>query len=91
MPIVIVAHEDESKNVYGTVTHNRARGTHQLGPMKNIVKSLLDNGKTINEIGKELGMKPEEVFRLSDFTRDDFLAIMVRGEGYSMAEIITKY
>ena len=91
VPIVIVAHEDESKNVYGTVTHNRARGQHLLEPMKAIVKSLLDKGKSVDEIGKELGMKPEEVFRLSDFTRDDFLKMMAREDSYSMAEIITKY
>ena len=24
-------------------------------------------------------MKPEEIFRLSDFTRDDFLAMMTEG------------
>jgi len=91
VPIVIVDHQDESKNVYGTVTHNRARGTHQLGPMKAIVKGLMDKGKTAAEIGKELGMKAEEVFRLSDFTRDDFLAMMPKEQKYSMAEIITKY
>ena len=62
-----------------------------LEPMKVIVKSLLDKGKSVEEIGKELGMKPEEVFRLSDFTRDDFLKMMAREDSYSMAEIITKY
>jgi len=91
VPVVVVAHKDESKNMYGTVTHNRARGTHQLGPMKSIIKTLLDKGKTVEEIGKELGMKSEEVFRLSDFTRDDFLAMMPKVKEYSRAEIITKY
>ena len=91
VPVVIVEHNDDSKNIYGTVTHNRARGQHLLEPMKDIIKSLMDKGKTVAEIGKELGMKPEEVFRLSDFSREDFLKIMARGEGYSMAEIVTKY
>jgi len=91
VPIVIVAHEDEDKNVYGTVTHNRARGQHLLEPMKAIVKTLIAKGKTTAEIGKELGMKPEEVFRLSDFTRDDFLAMMTKDNDYSMAQVITKY
>ena len=91
VPIVIVEHDDESKNVYGTITHNRARGQHLLEPMKAIVKSLLEKGKTTEEIGKELGMKPEEVFRLSDFTRDDFLAMMCKGDEYGKAEVITKY
>lgn len=85
VPIVVVNHEDESKNIYGTVTHNRARGTHLLEPMKAIVKRLMDEGKTTKEISKELGMKPEEIFRLSDFSREDFLAMMA-GKEYSKAE-----
>lgn len=46
----------------------------------------------MQEIGKQLGMKPEEVFRLSDFSRDDFLSMMTKGvHGYSKAELLTKY
>lgn len=91
VPIVVVRHEDASEDIYGTVTHNRARGTHLLEPMKAIVKRLLDDGKSVQEIGRQLGMKPEEVFRLSDFSRDDFLAMMTKGvKGYSHAELLTK-
>lgn len=91
VPIVTVEHEDESGNIYGTVTHNRARGTHLLEPMKAIVKRLLDDGKTIEEVGKQLGMKPEEIFRLSDFSKEDFLTMMIKNNSsYSKAEFITK-
>ena len=91
VPVVIVDHKDKAGNIYGTVTHNRARGTHLLGPMKAIVKELINEGKSVGEIGKQLGMKPEEVFRLSDFSKDDFLKMMVNGaEEYSKAEFITK-
>lgn len=91
VPIVKVVHEDASEDIYGTVTHNRARGTHLLEPMKAIVKRLLGEGKTVEEIGKQLGMRPEEVFRLSDFSRDDFLTMMTTGvKGYSTAEMLTK-
>ena len=91
VPIVIVDHKgNESEDVYGTITHNRARGTHLLEPMKAIVKKLLGEGKTVAEIGKQLGMKPEEVFRLSGFTRDDFLALMTKGhDSYSNAVVYT--
>lgn len=90
VPVVKVAHEDQSEDIYGTVTHNRARGTHLLEPMKAIVKRLMEDGKSVKEIGKQLGMKPEEVFRLSDFSRDDFLEMMIRGrETYSKAEMYT--
>jgi len=59
--------------------------------MKAIIKGLLDEGKTVAEIGKELGMKPEKVFRLSDFTRENFLNMLTKGAEYNMAQIITKY
>lgn len=92
VPVVIVDHHgDESQDVYGTITHNRARGTHLLGPMKSIVQKLINEGKTVKEIGKQLGMTPEEVFRLSDFTRDDFLEMMTKGvTDYSRAAIFKK-
>jgi ParB-like chromosome segregation protein Spo0J len=92
VPVVIVDHHgDESADVYGTITHNRARGTHLLEPMKAIVKKLMDEGKSVNEIGRQLGMKPEEIFRLSGFTRDEFLALMTKGQDtYSRARIITR-
>ena len=90
VPIVIVDHKDEAEDMYGTITHNRARGTHLLEPMKAIVKKLFAEGKTTKEICKELGMKPEEVFRLSDFSREDFLKLMTKDTtGYSKARIIT--
>lgn len=79
----------QSADVYGTITHNRARGTHLLEPMKAIVKKLMDEGKTVEEIGKQLGMKPEEVFRLSGFTRDEFLELMTKDHPvYSKARVI---
>jgi ParB-like chromosome segregation protein Spo0J len=91
VPVVIVEHTDKTDDIYGTITHNRARGTHLLEPMKAIVKQLLNEGKTVQEISKQLGMKPEEVFRLSDFSRDDFLAMMTSGvDGYSKAVLYRK-
>ena len=91
VPVVIVEHKDKAGNIYGTVTHNRARGTHLLEPMKKIIKELMDDGKAVEEISKQLGMRPEEIFRLSDFSKEDFLKMMTKGvTGYSKAEFITK-
>ena len=91
VPIVIVEHKDKAGNIYGTVTHNRARGTHLLEPMKASVKELMGEGKSVEEIGKQLGMRPEEIFRLSDFSKEDFLNMMIKpNQGYSKAEFITK-
>ena len=90
VPVVIVKHEDEAEDMYGTITHNRARGTHMLEPMKAIVKKLIQEGKTTKEIGKQLGMKPEEVFRLSDFSKEEFIRMMDSASEYSKAMILTK-
>lgn len=91
VPVVVVNHADPAQNIYGTITHNRARGVHQLGPMKSIVKQLMDQGKSIEEIGTQLGMKAEEVFRLSDFSRADFLAMMAGATAaYSPAKVLFK-
>ncbi|MBP5240148.1 MAG: ParB N-terminal domain-containing protein [Oscillospiraceae bacterium] len=90
VPVVIVDHKDRADDMYGAITHNRARGTHLLEPMKAIVKELLDSGKSVKEIGAQLGMRPEEVFRLSDFSKDDFLAMMAKGAVHSRAELLTK-
>ena len=90
VPVVTVSHKDETAYIYGTITHNKARGTHLLEPMKAIVKRLFAEGKDIKEISVELGMKPEEIFRLSDFTREDFLKMMSKGHTYSRAIFYAK-
>lgn len=88
--VVTVDHKERSEDMYGTITHNRARGTHLLEPMKKIVQELLDDGKSIKEICKQLGMREEEVYRLSDFSKEDFLKMMVgRDMKYSKATIYT--
>ena len=91
VPVVIVKHEDESGNIYGTITHNRARGTHLLEPMKKIIAELFKQGKTTREISKQLGMSYEEIFRLSDFSKEEFLRMLARTDGYSKAQYIIKY
>ncbi len=89
VPVVIVDHHgDRSADIYGTITHNRARGVHLLEPMKAIVQQLIGEGKTVPEIGRQLGMRPEEIFRLSGFTRDEFLDMMTDGvAGYTKAAV----
>lgn len=57
VPVVIVEHKDKAGNIYGTVTHNRARGTHLLEPMKAIVRELMGEGKSVEEIGKQLELQ----------------------------------
>lgn len=78
--------------MYGTVTFNRARGTHLLETMENIVKALLEKGKSVDEISKEIGMSKEEIFRLSKIDREEFLKLITqRGtQRFSKAQIIRR-
>lgn len=51
--------------------------------------TCIDLVHAIEEIGKQLGMKPEEIFRLSGFTKDEFLNMMTKGhDTYSKAQVI---
>lgn len=89
IPVVVVAHENKTDDMAGTITFNRARGTHLLEPMENIVQELLEEGLTVDEISKKLGMSREEIFRLSKIDRESFLKIMTeRAKGYSEAKVI---
>lgn len=51
-----------------TIRHNRARGTHQIKDMSNIVKELSKVGWSDERIEKELGMDKDEVIRLKQIT-----------------------
>jgi ParB-like chromosome segregation protein Spo0J len=51
-----------------TIRHNRARGTHQIKSMSDIVLSLIQQGWEDVKIAKHLGMDAEEVLRLKQIT-----------------------
>ena len=92
VPVVVVDHgADANADIYGTITHNRARGVHLLEPMKAIVQRLIDEGKTVPEISKQIGMGAEEIFRLSNFSREEFLDMMIGDhKQYSRAKMQIK-
>lgn len=90
IPVVVVEHKDRADDMAGTVTFNRARGTHLLEPMENIVKQLLDEGQTVEDIEKKLGMSKEEIFRLSKIDRETFLQLVTKRNTFSKAEIIIR-
>lgn len=91
IPVVIVEHKDKADDMAGTVTFNRARGTHLLEPMENIVKQMLDEGQTVDEISRKLGMSKEEIFRLSKLDRDTFLELVTKRQTFSKAKVIKSY
>jgi ParB-like chromosome segregation protein Spo0J len=63
LPIVVLE-KDINDRMASTVRHNRARGTHSVDGMSNMVFSMLDNGWQDADICNELGMEPEELLRL---------------------------
>ena len=48
-----------------TIRHNRARGKHQVQAMSDIVIELKRRNWSDEKIGRELGMDPDEVLRLT--------------------------
>ena len=91
IPVVIVTHANREDDMAGTVTFNRARGTHLLEPMENIVKSLINEGVSVPDISRKLGMSDEEIFRLSKLDRQTFLQMITdRKKTFSKAVIIRK-
>jgi len=51
-----------------TVRHNRARGSHDVDLMSNIIKELHELGRSDAWISKHLGMDKDEVLRLKQIT-----------------------
>jgi hypothetical protein len=47
-----------------TIRHNRARGTHAVVKMAEIVRRMTDDGVPQKTLQKRLGMEAEEVVRL---------------------------
>ncbi len=51
-----------------TIRHNRARGTHDVDLMSNIVKELHELGRSDAWISRHLGMDRDEILRLKQIT-----------------------
>ena len=51
-----------------TIRHNRARGSHQIRSMSDIVLDLSKSGWTDDDISNKLGMEMDEVLRLKQIT-----------------------
>jgi len=49
-----------------TIRHNRARGTHTVLKMAQIIREILEAGVSQEELMKRLGMEREEVVRLNN-------------------------
>lgn len=70
LPITVIKADREERNdrIAATIRHNRARGKHAVGSMSDIVVELKRRNWSDKKIGKELGMDPDEVLRLSQIS-----------------------
>lgn len=57
-----------SHRMASTIRHNRARGSHDVDLMSNIIRNLHDIGRSDEWISKHLGMDKDEILRLKQIT-----------------------
>ena len=67
LPIVVIQ-KDESNRMASTIRHNRARGSHSIELMSNIVAELTQSGMSDAWIVKHIGMDKDELLRLQQIT-----------------------
>lgn len=63
---VVVLDADPVHRQMSTIRHNRARGTHAVLPMADIVRGMVEDGVPREDIERRLQMEDEEVERLLD-------------------------
>lgn len=64
VPTVMIEPKDFSQQQMATIRHNRARGTHSVLEMSNIITDMVNKGLDGAEIMSRLSMEKEEVTRL---------------------------
>jgi len=65
---VSVINKSIDNRMASTIRHNRARGTHDVDLMSNIVRELHELGRSDAWISKHLGMDKDEILRLKQVT-----------------------
>lgn len=67
LPVSVIDKPIEQR-MASTIRHNRARGSHDVELMSNIVKELHELGRSDAWISKHLGMDKDEILRLKQIT-----------------------
>lgn len=67
LPVVTID-KDISNRMASTIRHNRARGSHNIELMTNIVAELVESGMSDAWIMKNIGMDAEELLRLKQLS-----------------------
>lgn len=81
LPVVVID-KDESNRMASTIRHNRARGSHSIDLMSNIVAELTKSGMSDAWILKHVGMDKDELLRLKQITG---LADLFKDKSFSEA------
>lgn len=82
LPVVVIE-KDLSNRMASTIRHNRARGSHSIELMSNIVSELVESGMSDAWILKHIGMDKDELLRLKQITG---LASLFKNEEFSNCE-----
>lgn len=67
LPVVVIE-KDISNRMASTIRHNRARGSHSIELMSNIVSELVQAGMSDAWILRNIGMDADELLRLKQIT-----------------------
>lgn len=67
MPVVVIE-KDISNRMASTIRHNRARGSHDIDLMVNIVSELTQSGMSDAWIMRHIGMDADEILRLKQLS-----------------------
>ena len=67
LPVVVID-KDVNNRMASTIRHNRARGSHDIGLMVNIVSELVESGMSDQWIAKNIGMDIDEILRLKQIS-----------------------
>lgn len=81
LPVTVIDKPIEDR-IASTIRHNRARGTHDVDLMVNIVKELKDSGMSDAWIMKNIGMSADELLRLKQVSG---IAALFADEDFSKA------
>lgn len=80
LPVVTIE-KDISNRMASTIRHNRARGSHSIELMSNIVSELVKAGMSDAWILKNIGMDADELLRLKQMSG---LAELFRNKEFSI-------
>lgn len=81
LPVAVIE-KDINNRMASTIRHNRARGSHSIELMSNIVSELVGAGMSDGWILRHIGMDKDELLRLKQITG---LAALFKDQEFSQA------